>query len=58
MRHSLAPGEGGIQVWRDMRDEFSAVLGRLELVLKLFGSKSSVVVGGAPIGWGLGKPPF
>ena len=33
----FAPGEDGTRVWRDMRDEFTAVPGRLELVFKLLG---------------------
>lgn len=41
MRRSLALGEGGIQVWRNMRDEFSAVLGRLELDLTKLTIKAS-----------------
>ena len=33
----FAPGEDGTRVWRDMRDEFTAVPGRLELVFKPLG---------------------
>lgn len=33
----FAPGEDGVRVWRDMRDEFTAVPGRLELVFNPIG---------------------
>ena len=33
----LAPGEDGTRVWRDMRDELTAVPGRLELVFEPLG---------------------
>ena len=33
----LAPGEDGTRVWRDMRDEFTAVPGRLELLFTILG---------------------
>jgi cytochrome P450 len=29
---SLAPGEDGVRVWKDMKDQFTAVPGKLELV--------------------------
>lgn len=30
----FAPGEDGIRVWREMKDQFTAGPGRLELVVK------------------------
>ena len=30
----FAPGEDGIRVWREMKDQFTAAPGRLELVVK------------------------
>ena len=33
----FAPGEDGTRVWMDMRDEFTAVPGRLELVFRSLG---------------------
>ena len=34
---AFAPGEDGERVWRDMKDEFTAVPGRLELVFRSLG---------------------
>ena len=30
----FAPGEDGVRVWKDMKDEFTAAPGKLELVFK------------------------
>ena len=39
---SFAPGEDGLRVERDMKDEFTAVPGKLELVLRFVADKLKV----------------